>query len=335
MSAYALKNIPQKNWPIRYDLFNDSPQVIQLEQSSINLQKLPTQDDLPCSDGVPMETEQHRLQMELLINSLKPWLNKSNKGYVSGNMFVYFSPDQVKNEDFKGPDVFVVLGVSNCMRKSWVVWEERKAPDIVIELLSESTAVKDKGHKKRIYQDKLKVDEYYWFDPHNTNDFQGFRLVDSIYQELPLKNNSFISQSLGLKLSCWHGVYQDFDTVWLRWKTLSGKLLLLPEEAETKRANIKAKLASTATKWAKAETQRADVAEQRVEVEAQRAEAEAQRAEVEAQRAETEAQRAEAEAQRAEAEAQRAEVEAQRAEAAERRAERLAQLLRDQGITPD
>jgi len=284
------KNISQK--PIYHNLLDSQLEqpLVEVPQTQNDLAygdfsnyPLPTQDDLPCSDGVPMETEQHRLQMELLINSLKPWLYKSNKGYVSGNMFVYFSPDQVKNEDFKGPDVFVVLGVSNRMRKSWVVWEEGKAPDIVIELLSESTAKKDKGHKKRIYQNKLKVDEYYWFDPHNTNDFMGFRLVDSVYQELPLQNNSFISQSLGLKLSRWHGVYQNVDTVWLRWKTLGDKLLLLPEEAEAKRANTKAKLASTATKRAKAETQRA-------EAEAQRAEAAEQLAKVEAQRAERLAQ---------------------------------------------
>jgi len=242
MPTYTLEknDIPQKNWPIHYDLLDDSPK--QLKSPLIETKTLPTQDDLPCSDGVPMETEQHRLQMELLINSLKPWLYKSNKGYVSGNMFVYFSPDQVKNEDFKGPDVFVVLGVSNYMRKSWVVWEEGKAPDIVIELLSESTAEKDKGHKKHIYQNKLKVDEYYWFDPHNTNDFLGFRLVDSVYKKLSLKDNGFISQSLGLKLVRWSGVFHNVDTVWLRWTTLNGELLLLPEEAAEQRAERLAQL---------------------------------------------------------------------------------------------
>ena len=34
----------------------------------------PIQDELPYDDGVPMETERHRLQMELLIHSLNPWL---------------------------------------------------------------------------------------------------------------------------------------------------------------------------------------------------------------------------------------------------------------------
>jgi hypothetical protein len=70
---------------------------------------LPTQDDLPSCDGAPMETERHRLQMEILINSLKPWLGE--RGYVSGNMFMYFSAKHLKNQDFRGPDVFVVRDV--------------------------------------------------------------------------------------------------------------------------------------------------------------------------------------------------------------------------------
>ena len=269
--------------------------------------RLPTQDELPYDDGVPMDTEQHRLQMELLINSLKPWLYQANKGYVSGNMFVYFSPTQVKNEDFKGPDVFVVLGVSNNVRKSWVVWEEGKAPDIVIELLSESTASKDKGQKKKVYQNQLKVPEYYWFDPYNPNDFQGFRLKNKIYTELPFKDNSFTSQSLGLKLTRWYGVYQNIETVWLRWTTLDGELLLLPDEAEAQHAAQ--------------EKQRADVAEQHAQAEAKRATQEKQRADAETQHAAQEKQRADIAEQRAQVEAQRA--------------ERLAQLLREQGIDPD
>ena len=70
-------------------------------------------------------------------------------------MFVYFSTAQLKNQDFKGPDFFAVLGVPKGERKSWVTWEEGKAPDVVIELLSESTAQIDKTEKKQIYQDKL------------------------------------------------------------------------------------------------------------------------------------------------------------------------------------
>jgi Uma2 family endonuclease len=37
---------------------------------------------------------------------------------------------------------------SNQVRKSWVVWQEGKVPNIVIELLSDTTANHDKSDKK-------------------------------------------------------------------------------------------------------------------------------------------------------------------------------------------
>jgi len=197
------------------------------------LQRLPTQDELPCDDGVPMESGRHRLQMELLVNSLDLWLEQQGDGYVSGNMFVYFSDKQVLNQDFRGPDVFVVRGVSRVERKSWVVWEEGKNPDIVIELLSESTAAVDKGEKKTIYQNKLQVEEYYWFDPFNSEDFVGWRLEQGVYQKKALDaKNRLISQQLGLALVRWEGVFNHVKAVWLRWATLDDELLPTPQEYE-------------------------------------------------------------------------------------------------------
>ena len=229
-----------------------------------------------------METERHRLQMELLINTLKPWLGKRERGYVGGNMFVYFSLAQVRHQDFKGPDVFVVRDVPTGERKSWVVWEEGKGPDVVIELLSESTAEADKTHKKQVYQDQLKVAEYFWFDPFKPDDWAGFSLRGSRYETMALDNQErLVSQALGLALVRWAGVYEDVDAVWLRWATPEGELLPTREE--------------------------------RLHAEAQRAEAEAQRAEAEAQRAEAEAQaRRQAEQRAAAAEAELARLKAQR-----------------------
>jgi Uma2 family endonuclease len=99
-----------------------------------------------------METQRHKYQMDLLIETLELWLGQREDGFVSGNMFVYYSMALFRNKDFKGPDFFVVLGVPKGERRSWVVWEEGKAPDVVIELLSESTAQADKNEKKLIYQ---------------------------------------------------------------------------------------------------------------------------------------------------------------------------------------
>jgi Uma2 family endonuclease len=197
----------------------------------------PTQDELPCDDGEPMETERHRLQMELLIHTLKPWLDQRADGYVGGNMFVYFSLAQVRHQDFRGPDFFAVLDVPKGERKSWVVWEEGKSPDVVIELLSESTAEFDKSVKKRLYQNQLKVAEYFWFDPFNADDWAGFGLRPGGYEALALDGQSrFISRSLGLALVRWHGVYQGVEATWLRWATLDGELLLTATEMAERRA---------------------------------------------------------------------------------------------------
>ncbi|HEY9652303.1 MAG TPA: Uma2 family endonuclease [Coleofasciculaceae cyanobacterium] len=228
----------------------------------------PTQAELPCDDGVPMETARHKAQMDLLIDALIPWLEQRDDGYVGGNMFVYYNLAQVRNKDFKGPDFFAVLGVPKGERRSWVVWEEEKAPDVVIELLSESTAEADKNQKKLIYQNRMRVPDYFWYDPFNPDDWAGFSLQQGRYQPIkPNAQNQLICQSLGLALQCWQGNYRGIDAVWLRWATLEGELLPTPQEI------------------AQDEQQRAEQERQQAEQERQRAEQERQRAEQERQRA--------------------------------------------------
>jgi Uma2 family endonuclease len=187
----------------------------------------PTQDTLPSDDGTPMETHRHKLQMDLLTSPLQDWLvAQQRQSFVGGNMFVYFSPLQVRNQDYRGPDVFVALDVAGGDRKSWVVWEEGKAPDVVIELLSDSTATRDKTVKKQIYQQQMRVPEYFWYDPFNPEDFAGFSLERGIYQTISLDGEQrLISQQLGLNLVRWQGEYMQVEAVWLRWATLGGDLL--------------------------------------------------------------------------------------------------------------
>jgi len=151
----------------------------------------PSQAELPYSDGEPLESQRHQFLMELLINALLPWLDAREDGCVGGNMFVYYSMAQVRRRDFKGPDFFAVLGVPKGERRSWVCWEEGKTPDLVIELLSDSTAAMDKGEKKRIYATQLHVPEYFWYDPMNPNDWAGFRLQGNTYGAIALENGRF------------------------------------------------------------------------------------------------------------------------------------------------
>ena len=85
--------------------------------TSTPLINLPTQDDLPYDDNENMETLRHKYQMDLLLETIYPWVEKREDGFVGGNMFVYFSQAQVKNYDYKGPDFFCVLDVPKKERK--------------------------------------------------------------------------------------------------------------------------------------------------------------------------------------------------------------------------
>ncbi len=213
---------------------------------------LPTEDDLPCDDGEPMETPRHRDQMITLIYSLKTYWSDRTNYYVSGNMFLHYDPQSRRK--FRGPDFFLVLDVDNRERKSWVVWQEgMRFPDIIIELLSDTTREIDKGEKKALYERVFHTSEYYLYDP-LSQDFVGYHLQSGRYQPVePDAQGRVYSPLADLSL-----VVRD---KWLRWMTPAGVILPTPEEL------------------AKQERQRAEQAEQRADQEQQRAEQERQRAE--------------------------------------------------------
>jgi Uma2 family endonuclease len=181
------------------------------------------------SDEPPLETDFHRDQIDLLIRLLKYWWKDRSDFYISGNLTVYYNEKQLKSRDFRGPDIFVVLGAEKKDRRSWVVWDEGgKYPNVVIELLSSSTATVDRGTKKQLYQDIWRVPDYFWFHP-ETLEFAGFCLVSGKYELIaPTDTGRRWSEQLGLYL----GIHERQ----LRWFTAAGKLIPLPEEQAQQRA---------------------------------------------------------------------------------------------------
>jgi Uma2 family endonuclease len=188
-------------------------------------------DEIKCpptnlySDEPPLETDFHRDQIDLLIRLLKYWWRDRPDFYISGNLTVYYNEQQLKSRDFRGPDIFVVLGVEKRDRRSWVLWEEGgKYPNVVIELLSSSTAAVDRGAKKQLYQDIWRVPDYFWFHP-ETLEFAGFHLISGAYEEIAPTDAGWLwSEQLELYL----GVHERQ----LRWFSAQGQLVPLPEEAE-------------------------------------------------------------------------------------------------------
>ena len=58
-----------------------------------------------------MESSKHHTQAVILEKSLERWWQARQDFFIGVNLTVYFSRQQLKNHDFRGPDVFIVLGV--------------------------------------------------------------------------------------------------------------------------------------------------------------------------------------------------------------------------------
>ena len=225
----------------------------------------PRGEDLPYDDGMPMESEKHVLQMSLLIESLTyAWAGRDDF-YVGGNMFVYYSELQAKQNDFRGPDVFVVLDTVRKVRKSWVVWEEDgRTPDLVIELTSPSTEAVDRGEKKRIYARALHVGEYFLFDPIDGR-LEGYRLGSATGDYEPMTPDArgwYRCGRLGLWLGVVHSSYRLHKADWLRWIDDAGHVLQHGRElAEAAEERAEAALARAQAEAARAEEAKARLSE--------------------------------------------------------------------------
>jgi len=205
--------------------------------------------ELLDSDGEPLESAWHRIQITFLIEILGRVMAERQRQdfFAGGNMFVFYSLEQArsvaneppeKNLHFRGPDAFFVGGVDGRRdRKYWVVWEEGgRYPDLIVEFLSPSTAEVDRTTKKDLYERVFRTPEYFLYDP-QTEGLEGFRLFDGAYQPLkPDAQGRLWSRELGLWLGRWQGRREEFDATWLRLYDSDGRLIPTPEEAERQRA---------------------------------------------------------------------------------------------------
>lgn len=191
--------------------------------------------DLIFDDGEPLESNRHRIAINVLIRSLQQAYLDRNDFFTSGNMFIYYSSEQARNRDLRGSDFFAVLNVDGTTeRQGWVVWEEGgRYPDVIVELMSPSTAAMDTGTKKDIYERIFRTPDYFVFNPFDPNSLQGWHL-DASQQYQPLVGNEqgwLWCQTLGLWLGTWQGTIDREMAVWLRFYDQEGNLVPLPEEA--------------------------------------------------------------------------------------------------------
>ena len=162
--------------------------------------------EYPSSDGRPIaEGDHQRTPLAYAIDRLRHYFRDRPDVYVSGNLLIYYEEGNPRAS--VAPDVFVVLGANSADRCTYLLWEEPKAPDFVLEITSCSTRHEDQVIKRDLYR-SLGVREYFLFDP--TNDYlkpplQGLELVARDYRRLPARELAegglaLASAMLGLEL---------------------------------------------------------------------------------------------------------------------------------------
>ena len=252
--------------------------------------------EYPETDGQPMsESDATRDYLLYSVAVLESYFQGHRNVYVSGNLFIYY--EEGNNKKSISPDVFVIFGVSKRKRRSYKTWQENgKLPSFVLEVTSFSTKRQDEVEKVALYA-SLGVEEYFQYDP--TGEYlrpqlKGRRLVDGVYQPLPLQlmaNGEPVihSQVLGLDLCL---------------QRPSAASLLIPQivplalelryyDAQTGTKLLSYRESEQAREQAEAERILAEQAQQRAEQAQQQAEQAQQQAEQAQQQAEQAQQQAE------------------------------------------
>ena len=272
----------------------------------------------PCSDGQPMaETGIHGECMMYVTTALRRWFAQRGRAdvCVGMNNFLYY--ERGNPRAVVAPDVYVVLGAPAHLRDTYMLWNEPKGPDFVLEVTSASTRRVDERRKRGVYA-ALGVREYFLYDPraeYLTPALRGYRLHDGEYRALPavtvLSNRgvSVVSEVLGLELRD----DREARMVRLRDPATGEKLPTYEEEAEARRQEAEARRREAAARRA-AEARAAQEAVARRAAETLLAQESASRQQEAAARRATEMRLAQESASRQEEAAARRAAEARTAE---------------------
>ncbi|MGB3238480.1 MAG: Uma2 family endonuclease [Geitlerinemataceae cyanobacterium] len=249
--------------------------IVQEDPPKPAKETLPTMYDLPSEDseepGLPDEF--HDLQPQLLSRTLRLTDYPGEHCFTASDLNLYYD---VKHPLWhKRPDWFLVVDVPRLyegtdLRRSYVIWQEGKSPDVVIEFLSPGTESEDLGRfgdetkndtsdvseavnggngdksivpvsgrltrpkppgKVEVYEQYLRVPHYIVYSRY-TQQLRYFKLDGGQYREQPLaaENPRLWLADLGMGLGIWEGVFEGISSPWLRWCDRDGNWQLTDTE---------------------------------------------------------------------------------------------------------
>ena len=211
---------------------NDPPLAVPVEL-------LPDVDHLVTEDDNPVDNVFSEKQQRLLTESLhSSWTSPGQeRSFVAmSNVGLFFSvnrpplvPDMLLSLDVKLP-----ADIRLKRHRSYFLWEYGKAPDVVIEVVSNREGGEDTSKLTAYARGAVRY--YVIFDPDEIlgpEMLRAFRLDTLGYRKMD-EPVSFPDIGLGLRL--WEGRYEDLDALWLRWIDAEGTPVPTGHErAETER----------------------------------------------------------------------------------------------------
>ena len=214
---------------------------------SIPAQRLETAREItyPISDGKPMgESDRHIDQIIYCKEALRFYFTDRPDVYIASNNFLYWEEGNPKA--VVSPDVYVVFGVSREQRDCYMAWKEGgMLPSVVIEITSRSTRSEDTHKKMRLYEQTLRIPEYFRFDPRGDYlrpRLQGSELANGEYVPMPMLVDRLHSNMLGLDLVVDGDRMRFYDPKRERWLFTPLENARRAEAAEAEIARLQAEL---------------------------------------------------------------------------------------------
>ncbi|ELR96553.1 Uma2 family endonuclease [Gloeocapsa sp. PCC 73106] len=209
-------------------------------------QCLPSAEDLPDSDDIPVDNELQDLIPSLLKASLALIWSERLDWFFGIDMGIYYDPE-------KPPivaDAFVSLKVPRIidqdLRYSYVLWEEQQVPLLTIEVVSQQRRG-EYSVKKALYA-QIGVLYYVVYNPQRRrkSSLEVYQLIGGEYQRLTGQPIRLAAIEIGIGVEI--GTYQGITREWLYWYDAQGSRYLTPEERiqqeQQKAARLAAKLKS-------------------------------------------------------------------------------------------
>ena len=240
------------------DLAADEPKF-----EPLPLESLPREDDLITEDDTPVDNFYAEKQHKFLTHTLHATSDPFGEGrsFIAVTNVGLYGAD---NEDPLVPDVMVSRDVTLARdiwekgNRSYLNWRFGKAPDAVIEVVSNKVGNEDTTKRERYA--RVRVAYYVIYDPEQQLDKQMIRVYELRGTDYVLRNDHWLPD-LGLGVVLWEGEYEGRTDSWLRWCDSESNLLPTDREQTAQERQR----AEQEQQKAEQERQRADAAEQQIE----------------------------------------------------------------------